>query len=113
MKKNVSLILIICSLWLSPLSAQAQWMAPWFRGGTTVWKSLTHRALTPERLSREKLSHTFLLTPTQLHVKTNISNWIQFRTAYTAALTPQEKQTLVYKPNNLLGTDGQKHGGYV
>ena len=107
MKKKVSLILIICSLWLTPLNAQVRGVAPWFRGGATAWQSLTYRALTPERLAREQLSHTLLLTPTRLHVKTNIPNWIQFRTAHTGALNSMEKRKLTVSPNYVLGTSGK------
>ncbi len=106
--KNKSLIFCcLLGLLLLPRPAKAQWVAPWFRGGKPAWQTLTKQAFTPQRIAKTSLCRPLSTTPSNAHVKTNISNWMQYRTAYTGTLSSVEKMALAHIPENLVSTSGK------
>ena len=107
MKKRTWYAWLIIGLLLVPAHVHAQWLAPWFRGGKPAWQTIHRHAFTPKRVTHAKLSKPLNRRKTRLHVKTNISNWMQYRTAYTTTLSSGEKQVLARFPNNLLSTSGK------
>ena len=101
------ILLLVCLCGIIPFAAQAGGLPPWFRGSKEMWQLIVNKSFTPQRVLTLSIEKPFSLAPSSLHVKTNVGNWLKYRTAYSHALNSAEKQTLQKFPDNSLATSGK------
>lgn len=105
--KNYVKIISVFVLCFASLCAQAQTVAPWFRGTKAAWETLLRQSFTTGRLAAQPLTVPFRTEPSRLHVKTNSANWLAYRTSHSQTLSTQEKEILKQFPQNILSMSGK------
>ncbi len=91
-----AVLLCLLGLALQPLQAQAQTVAPWFRGGKQLWEALLKQNMAPVS-GKAALSVPFSNTVTGFSVKTTPYNWLLHRVSHSGVFSRMEKEILLQK----------------